>query len=110
MTDFLTEMIERRTVRNPEFSALVEAALHRRELAHALAAERRAVGMTQTELAAALGTSQSQVARIESGNGDTKVSTLARFAAVLGLEIEFHLKPSAPPEKRARRRVAAHPR
>lgn len=91
MKDFLAEMIEERTKRNPDFPALVEAALDRRELLHALAAERRAAGLTQTEMAAVLGTSQSQVARLESGNADAKLSTISRFAAALGKRIEFQV-------------------
>ena len=91
MKDFLAEMIEERTRRNPDFPALVEAALDRRELLRALAAERRAAGLTQTEMAAVLGTSQSQVARLESGNADAKLSTISRFAAALGKRIEFQV-------------------
>ena len=117
MKDFLDEMIEEETARNSEFPALVEAALMRRELARELAEQRRASGKTQTEMAEALGTSQSQVARIESGNGDTKLSTLARFAAVLGKKIEFQLtdapnatpgRRSAPSRKRTTTATASH--
>jgi transcriptional regulator with XRE-family HTH domain len=91
MSDFLAEMIAKRTKRNSDFPALVEAALNRRELLRALAAERQAAGLTQTEVAAALGTSQSQVARLESGNADAKLSTISRLAAVLGKKIEFRI-------------------
>jgi DNA-binding XRE family transcriptional regulator len=105
--DFLDEMIEQESARDPGFPAQVEAALNRRELARELAAERRAAGKTQIEMAAALGTSQSQVARIESGNGDAKLSTLARFAAVLGKTIEFQVKDIA---TKPARRAASKPR
>ena len=69
------EMIEERTKANPDFPALVEAALNRRELLRALAAERQAAGITQTELAAALGTSQAQVARLESASATSRAMT-----------------------------------
>ena len=109
MSDFLAEMIAKRTKRNPDFPALVEAALNRRELLRALAAERQASGLTQTEVAAALGTSQSQVARLESGNADAKLSTISRLAAVLGKKIEFRVAdaPAAakPTRNTSRRRV-----
>lgn len=108
--DFLDEMIAEETARNPEFPALVEAALMRRQLARELAKQRRAAGKTQTEMAAALGTSQSQVARIESGNGDAKLSTLARFAAVLGKKIEYQLTdttPNKPPRAASSKRQPA---
>jgi ribosome-binding protein aMBF1 (putative translation factor) len=99
VNDFLAEMIAERTKANPDFPALVEAALNRRELLRALAAERQAAGLTQTEVAAALGTSQAQVARLESGNADAKLSTISRLAAVLGKTIEFQVK-DAPATKR----------
>jgi ribosome-binding protein aMBF1 (putative translation factor) len=102
VNDFLAEMIAERTKANPDFPALVEAALNRRELLRALAAERQAVGLTQTELAAALGTSQAQVARLESGNADAKLSTISRLASVLGKTIEFQVK-DAPATKTQRR-------
>jgi transcriptional regulator with XRE-family HTH domain len=92
-------MIAERARSNPDFPALVDAALHRRELLRALAAERRAAGLTQTEVAAALGTSQAQVARLESGNADAKLSTIARLAAVLGKKVEFQVIDVLPGDK-----------
>jgi len=109
MSDFLAEMIEERTKANPDFPALVEAALNRRELLRALAAERQAAGIAQTELAAALGTSQAQVARLESGNADAKLSTISRLAAVLGKQIEFRVT-DAPPKKRRPRKATGSKR
>jgi DNA-binding XRE family transcriptional regulator len=100
---FLAEMIEERTRANPDFPALVDAALNRRELLRTLAAERRAAGITQTELAAALGTSQAQVARLESGNADAKLSTISRLAAVLGKTIEFTVTDTLPAKRRTRK-------
>lgn len=38
-----------------------------------------------------MGTSQSAVARLESGDVDPKASTLARYAAALGRRIEWNL-------------------
>ena len=110
MKDFLAEMIAERTKANPDFPALVEAALNRRELLRALAAERQAAGLTQTELAAALGTSQAQVARLESGNADAKLSTISRLAAVLGKTIEFRVTDATPPSSRARKPSGARRR
>ncbi len=89
--DFLSEIISERTEKNPKFPVLVEAAIARRELLRALAHEREEAGVTQTELAAAMGTSQSQVARLESGGVDTKLSTVEKFAAALGKKLEWRL-------------------
>lgn len=89
--DFLAEVIHERSARNPRFPALVKAAEERRKLLLALAKEREASGLTQTEVAAAMGTSQSQVARLESASVDTKLSTIEKLAAVLGKRIEWRI-------------------
>lgn len=93
--DFLDELIRVRTERNPRFPALVEAASERRALLLALAEARLDAGMTQTEAAALMGTSQSQVARLESASADTKLSTVERLATVLGKRIEWKLVDSS---------------
>lgn len=102
MKDSLAEMIAERTKANPDFPALVDAALNRRELLRTLATERQAAGITQTELAAVLGTSQGQVARLESGNADAKLSTISRLAAALGKTIEFTVTDTPPATRRTR--------
>lgn len=99
--DFLDEMVAEETARDPGFPALLDEAIRRREFARRLAAERQAAGRTQVEIAEVLGTSQSQVARIEGGGTDVKLSTLLRFAAVLGFDLELGLKKhTATPRRR----------
>ena len=89
--DFLDEIIAERAERNPDFPDLVEAAVHRRELLRELAARREQLGLSQTVVAARMGTSQSAVARLEAGETDTKLSTVERFAAALGQKVEWRL-------------------
>jgi predicted transcriptional regulator len=89
--DFLDEMVAERTGQRPEFRQLLEAAVARRELLRTLAQEREARHLTQTAVAAAMGTSQSSVARLERTASDAKISTVERFAAALGLKVEFHV-------------------
>ena len=60
----------------------------RRALAESLVARRLELGISQTELAARMGTSQSAVARIESGDADVRLSTLERYL-VTGIEHIF---------------------
>ncbi len=62
-----------------------------RELGSRLATRRLALGLSQTEVAARMGTSQSAVARLESGALDVRLSTLTRYAAALGddVDVEF---------------------
>jgi len=64
----------------------------RRALSDELAGRRRALGLSQTEVAARMGTSQSAVARLESGAGDVRLSTVERYAAALGWQLEWRLQ------------------
>jgi seryl-tRNA synthetase len=92
--DFLDEMIAKRTKRNPDFPDLLEAARRRRELLHALAEQREQQQRSQTAIAAAMATSQSSVARLESTASDAKISTVDRYAASLGYVVQYHLIPA----------------
>jgi DNA-binding XRE family transcriptional regulator len=89
--DFLEEIISERTEQNPEFPAMVEAAMHRRALLRALARRRADKGLTQTHVAHQMHTSQSAVARIEAGEVDAKFSTVERYAAAIGQRIHWDL-------------------
>lgn len=89
--DFINEIVSERSRRNPGFPDLVEAALRRRQLLHELAAKRERLGLSQTVVAARMGTSQSAVARLEAGELDAKLSTVERFAAALGQKIEWRV-------------------
>jgi ribosome-binding protein aMBF1 (putative translation factor) len=81
------------------FPGFREMSERRRELASRLAAERVELGLTQTEVAARMGTSQSAVARLESGAADVRISTLERYAAALDRALDLRLL-----EEPARRR------
>src|ERR687888_2828072 len=89
--DFIDEIVDERSGVNPEFSDLVEAALRRRQLLRELAARREKLGLSQTVVAARMGTSQSAVARLEAGEIEAKFSTVERFAAALGHKVEWRL-------------------
>ncbi|MCI3949551.1 MAG: Antitoxin HigA [Acidimicrobiales bacterium] len=80
-------MEERRSV----FPGFADMADRRRRLVDELVSLRRARGLSQTEVAARMGTSQSAVARLEASAGDLKVSTLERYAAAVGSSIEWGL-------------------
>ncbi|HSZ39220.1 MAG TPA: helix-turn-helix transcriptional regulator [Trebonia sp.] len=71
--------------------ALRRMAEQRATLVRELAAHRLAAGLSQTEVAARMGTSQSAVARLESGTTDVRASTLERYAAAIGGEITWRL-------------------
>lgn len=91
MSDFLDEIITLGTAEDPTFPQKVQAALDQRVLMRELAEARVAAHLSQTKLAAAANTSQSQIARAESGDVDVRLSTVARMAAVLGKRIEWTL-------------------
>ena len=63
----------------------------RGRLVRELAGRRQAAGLSQTEIAARMGTSQSAVARVESGLADVRASTLERYAAAVGGQITWKL-------------------
>jgi ribosome-binding protein aMBF1 (putative translation factor) len=69
----------------------------RREMLAGLAAQRQAAGLTQTQVAALMGTSQSAVARLEAGDTDVRASTLERYAAAIGSQITWQARPEQPP-------------
>jgi transcriptional regulator with XRE-family HTH domain len=76
--------------------ALRRMAAERRQLLKELAGQRRSAGLSQTEVAARMGTSQSAVARLEGGDADVRASTLERYAAAIGSQITWR-----PPDRPA---------
>lgn len=81
--DFVAEIVADRTRRNPEFPRLLKEAEDRLALARKLAAMREKKRLSQTLVAARMGTSASVVSKLESG-GDVKMSTLQRYCAAIG--------------------------
>ena len=73
--------------------ALRRMSAERRRLVADLTAQRRSAGLSQTEVAARMGTSQSAVARLETGEADVRVSTLERYAAAIGGEVAWQARP-----------------
>ncbi len=90
--DFLDEIIDESTKRNPKFPEMLEAAQERRRLLRELAARREKAGITQKDVAAVMKTSQSAVARMERGEIDAKLSTVDRYAAAIGHRLEWRVK------------------
>ncbi len=75
----------------PALPGFREMAQRRRRLVADLAAARRASGLTQTEVAARMHTSQSMVARLEAGEVDVRLSTLHRYADAVGCRLDWQL-------------------
>jgi predicted DNA-binding transcriptional regulator YafY/transcriptional regulator with XRE-family HTH domain len=85
---------------------MTDAASQRRELAAQLAGRRAAAGLSQADVARLMRTSQSAVARLESGRHNAQLSTLVRYAEAVGLPLDETLgfsadlagEPAAPAE------------
>jgi ribosome-binding protein aMBF1 (putative translation factor) len=77
--------------------ALRRMARERRQMVAELAAQRQSAGLSQTQVAARMGTSQSAVARIEAGDADVRASTLERYAAAVGSQLSWRLQDPAAP-------------
>jgi ribosome-binding protein aMBF1 (putative translation factor) len=106
--DDLDRLIDELAQDDPSIHSRVAAALERRELARQLAERRRTAGLTQSQLAQRMGTSQGQVTRFESG-ADTRLSTVARYAAAVGLKVEWTLAPlTKSPGRKPRKRTSRH--
>jgi transcriptional regulator with XRE-family HTH domain len=75
----------------PVLPGFREMGQRRQQLMAELAERREAAGLTQTQVAARMGTSQSAVARLELAAADVRMSTLQRYAAAIGAELEWRL-------------------
>ena len=105
--DFLDEVVAERSAQSPGFPSLVDAAVRLRELLSALAARRREDERSQTAVAAAMQSSQSSIARLESSATDARISTVDRYAHALGYRVQYHLIPEAEASDPS---VVIHPR
>jgi DNA-binding XRE family transcriptional regulator len=81
------EAARRRAARSPEYRRAQEAKSGYREVAWLLIKYRMDHGLTQEELAHRVGTSYSQISRIESGRQRTSLETLLRIAHALDLKM-----------------------
>lgn len=85
-SDFLDEMIAEWTAKDPNFPELLKAAEKRRSMGRRLAKARKARKLSQQAVAEKMATTQSVVSKLECG-GDVKISTLLRYAEVVGVEL-----------------------
>jgi transcriptional regulator with XRE-family HTH domain len=65
-------------------------------LASALIRARGDADLTQEQVAAAMGTTQAFVARLESGRSMPSTRTLSRFAKATGTKLRISFEPGAP--------------
>src|ERR671914_1089471 len=87
----------------PVFPGFREMAESRRRLLSEMVDRRRSLGLSQTEVAARMGTSQSAVARLEAlALPDVRLSTLERYADAVGHTLRWTLEPSGDEGERPR--------
>jgi len=79
--------------KNPKFRREYEALEEEFDLARALIDARSRANLSQEELADRMETSQSVVARLESGRGNPSLSTLSRYAEATGTRLKIDFQP-----------------
>jgi DNA-binding XRE family transcriptional regulator len=67
------------------------------QIAEQVSSRRGELGMSQRELAELVGTTQSAIARLESGGRPPRIDTLLRIAAALDCELAVELRPHPRP-------------
>ena len=92
------DLREKLLAEDPELRAEYQRLGPRYEFITAVLGARAKRGWTQTDLAKACGTTQSAIARLESGDQDPKLSTMSAVCDALGLTMKIgktNLNPSA---------------
>jgi predicted transcriptional regulator len=85
------EQIKAELLADPEVKAQYDALAPEFEIATELIRARIRAGLSQAELAARMGTSQSAIARLESGQTLPSSKTLLRFAEATRSKVELRL-------------------
>ena len=85
----------KRKLQNPEFRAAYDAEDKRIELVLQIIKLRQQRGMTQSDLAKAIGTRQANVSRLERFDANLTLGTLEKVARALGADLRIDLVPEA---------------
>lgn len=98
--------IKKRWMREPGFKEGYDALDEEFSVASMLIEARTRARLSQAELAKRMGTSQSTIARLESGAAKPSLSTLERFAKATGTSVRVSLEPTEKTRKRRPSRAA----
>ena len=98
--------LKKRWMQQPGFKEGYDALGQEFAVASMLIAARTKAKLSQAELAARMGTSQSTVARLESGAAKPTLSTLERFAEATGMRVRVSLEPAKQLRRRRSRKAA----
>jgi transcriptional regulator with XRE-family HTH domain len=97
--------LKKRWMKEPGFKAGYDALEEEFAIASVLIEARTRAKLSQQQLAERMGTSQSTIARLESGASRPSFSTLERIAKATGTRVRISLEPSG--KSRARRQGKA---
>lgn len=89
----------KRWMKEPRFKEGYDALAEEFELAGLLIEARARSNLTQAELAEKMGTSQSTIARLESGKAKPTLATLRRLAKATGMRLMISLEPAPKPKR-----------
>jgi transcriptional regulator with XRE-family HTH domain len=91
--------LHKKWMKDPEYRREYEGLEEEFALASAIIDARSRAGLTQEELAAKMETSQSSIARLESGRTIPSGRTLKRFAKATGTRLRISFAPTKPSKR-----------
>ena len=91
MTDFKDFLAEQ--LKDPEIRAEYDALEPEFSLMQAMIDARKSSGLTQKKLSERTGIAQSDISKLESGNGNPSLRTLERLAKGMGMRVQIEFKP-----------------
>lgn len=92
--------LKARLFKNPEVRREYDALEEEFALIAAMAKARLRAGLSQAQLAKRMKTTQSAIARLESGRGRPSTTTLSRFAKATGHRLKISFEPVRSAKKR----------
>lgn len=87
--DFLAQELQ-----NPEVKKEYDALEAEFSFVQAMIDARKAAGLTQKQLAERTGIAQSDISKLEGGNGNPSLKTLQRIAAGMGMQLRVDFLPA----------------
>ena len=88
--DFLAEQLQ-----DPEVKAEYDALEPEFTIMRAMIDARKSAGLTQKQLSEITGIAQSDISKMENGNGNPSLKTLQRLAEGMGMKIKIEFQPIA---------------
>lgn len=86
------EDVLKKELKNPEFKRMYDEHGRQLEIAYQILQIRKKKKMSQTQLAKKIGTKQSNVARLESGNQNFSIEMLSKIASAFNRELKIEFK------------------